>query len=84
MPEARSGAALPELNYFAIRSVVRWARFIPPCASFVTFASLLLLSWRLDAFAWSIAAVIALPLAWFGARLLVEIVAVVADTLLPR
>jgi len=28
--------------------------------------------------------VIALPLAWFGARLLVEIVAVVADTLLPR
>ena len=84
MPGAGSGVVQPELNYIAIRSVVRWARFIPPCVGLATLAVLLLFSWRLDAFAWLVAAVIASPLAWFGARLLVEIVAVVADTLLPR
>lgn len=75
---------MPELDYFAIRSVARWARVIPPCAGLVSLAALLILAWKLDAGAWSIAAVVVSLLAWFGARLLVEIVVVVADTLLPR
>ncbi len=73
-----------DLNYFAIRSVVRWAHVIPVCASVPVLAALLLFAWTLDTPAWSAAAVVAALFTWFVARLMVEIVVVIADTLLPR
>lgn len=74
---------IPELSFVAIGFVVRFARWIPFAALLGVVAGA---ACRIDhpdplALAGLIAAG---GLAWFFARLLVEIVVVIADTLLPR
>lgn len=74
---------IPEISYVAIGLIARFPRLIPALAAIAVAAGIILGTDRPDPVMVG-AALLGAALAGLLARLLVEIVVVLADTLLPR
>lgn len=74
---------VPEISYIAIGLIARFPAAIPIVAA-ASVAGVAIVAWGGISVRFGIGVACAAALTWFLTRLLVEIVVVLADTLLPR